>query len=168
MPVFAYCANAKPDVAPCRRRRRRCCRCHRDRAKATRLAADRGRQLRLFPGLMKIRLHTETLHLLVPRKRVNVTKRDSAANELGMKRVPIYQRGGYDNDERLSACFRVLFNEKTRFYDALTVRLTVSVLGTRARVPSVRVGVACARNAEGRSANTAYTSDYSVPARGLQ
>lgn len=46
-----------------------------------------------FPGLMKIRLHLQTLHLAVLRKRVNVTKRDSAANELGMKRGSFCESG---------------------------------------------------------------------------
>lgn len=84
-----YRANEKLDVAP--RRHRRCRRSRlRDRGKAGNLAS---RQLLLLPGLMKIRLHPQTLHLAVLRKRVNVTKRDSAANELGMKRISLSKCG---------------------------------------------------------------------------
>lgn len=50
------------------------------------------RQLRLLATLMKIRLHPQTLHLVI-RKRVNVTKQDFPVNELGMKRISLSKRG---------------------------------------------------------------------------
>ena len=51
------------------------------------------RQLRLLVTLMKIRLHPQTLHLVILRKRVNVTKQDFPVNELGMKRISLNKRG---------------------------------------------------------------------------
>lgn len=51
------------------------------------------RQLRLLATLMKIRLHPQTLHLVILRKRVNVTKQDFPVNELGMKRISLSKRG---------------------------------------------------------------------------